>query len=81
LIGRVRAEQLGRDDLADVRHRLEHALAAELALVAVAKLDRLVGAGGGTRRNGRAADRAVRQDDVDLDGRIAARVEDLAGVD
>ena len=59
----------------------QDALAAEAGLVAVAQLDRLVGAGRGARRHRRAADRAVGQDDVDLDGRVAARVEDLAGVD
>ena len=32
-------------------------------------------------RHARAPDRAVGQDDVDLDGRVAPRVEDLAGVD
>ena len=60
---------------------LEHALAAVARLVAVAQLDRLVGAGRRARRHGRPADRAVGEDDVDLDRRVAARVEDLARVD
>ena len=60
---------------------VQHALAAVARLVAVAQLDRLVGAGRGARRDGRPADRAVGEDDVDLDRRIAARIEDLAGVD
>src|SRR5262245_36365178 len=38
-------------------------------------------AGRGAGRHGRPADRSIVQDDVDLDGRIAARVEDLASVD
>ncbi len=81
MIGRVRAQQFGRDDLADVRHGLEHALAAVLGLVAVAQLDRLVGARGGARRHRRAADRTVNEHHVDLDGRVAAGIEDLAGFD
>ena len=50
-------------------------------LVAVAQLDGLVGAGRGAGRDGGPADRAVGEDDVDLDRRVAPRVEDLAGVD
>ena len=64
-----------------LRDRGQDALAAVAALVAVAQLDRLVGAGRGARRHRRPADRAVAEDDVDLDRRIAARVEDLARVD
>ena len=44
-------------------------------------LDRLEGAGGGTRGNGGARDGAVIEGDLDLDGGVAARVEDLAGAD
>jgi hypothetical protein len=54
--------------------RLLDALAAVAALVAVAQLDRLVGAGRGARRHGGAAHRAVFEHDVDLDGRVAAAV-------
>ena len=61
-------------------HRLADALAAPTALVAVAQLDRLVRAGRSARRNRRAAHAAVVQGHVDFDGRIAAAVEDLAGV-
>ena len=50
-------------------------------LVAVAQLDRLVGAGRGAGRDCRPADRAVGEDDLHLDGGVAARIEDLAGVD
>ena len=56
-------------------------LPPQRALVAVAQLDRLVRAGRGARRHRRAAHAAVLQRDVDLDRRIAAAVEDLAGVD
>ena len=34
-------------------------------------------AGGWRRRDGRAAERAVFEDDVDFDGRIAARIKNL----
>ena len=51
------------------------------ALAPVPELDRLVLAGGGPRGHGRAARGARLQDHVDLDGRVPARVEDLARVD
>ena len=50
----------------------------EAALVAVAQLDRLVRAGGGAGRDRRPAERTVLQQDVDLDSRVAATVENLA---
>ena len=81
LVGRVEPEQLGRDPIDHVGDRGQDALAAEAGLVAVAQLDRLVGAGRGAAGHGRAPDRAVVEDDVDLDRRVAARIEDLAGVD
>ena len=61
--------------------RLADALAAPAALVAVAQLDRFVRAGRGARRDRRAAHAAVLQRDIHFDRRIAAAVEDLAGVD
>ncbi len=70
-----------RGDLAvDVRDRLRHAL-AEVGVAAVAQLGRLELAGRGAGRDGRAAVRAGAQRELDLDGRVAARVQDLAGVD
>ena len=65
----------------DVLDGLEDALAEVALLVAVAQLDGLVGAGAGARGDGGAADGAVGEDDVDFDGRVAAAVEDLAGVE
>ena len=50
-------------------------------LVAVAQLDRLVRAGRGARRHRRAAPHAALEHHVDLDRRIAAAVQDLAGDD
>ena len=61
--------------------RLLHALAEVARLVAVAQLDRLVRAGRGAGGNGGAAERAVLQRHIDLDGRIAAAVEDFAADD
>jgi len=60
---------------------LEHALAEIDRLVAVAQLDRLVGAGGGARRHRGAAEGTVFQNDVHLDGGVAAAVENLAADD
>ena len=59
---------------------LSDALAEVALLVAVAQLDGLVRAGAGAAGDGGPADGAVGEDDVDLDGRVAAAVEDLAGV-
>ncbi len=70
------------EDLAvDGGDRLEHALALIAGLVAVAQLDGLVGAGRGAGRHGRATLRAVLEDHVHLDGRVAAAVQDLAADD
>ena len=77
----IEAVERRGDRLGHVGDRPEHALAAEPRRVAVAQLDRLVGTGRGAGRHRRPTDRAVGQDDVDLDGRVAARIEDLAGVD
>jgi hypothetical protein len=60
-----------------VGDRLRDALAAP-GIAAVAQLQRLELAGGGTRRHRGDAAGAGLQADLDLDGGIAARVEDLA---
>ena len=81
LVGRVAADDgLGQRGV-DVGDGLDHALAEVARLVAVAQLDGLVGAGAGARGDGGAAEGAVGQDHIDLDGGVAAAVEDLAGVD
>ena len=80
LLGRLEADQLRADH---VEHRVD-GLAdplAAVALAAVAQLDRLEGAGRGTRGDRGAADGAVVEGDLDLDGGVAARVEDLARAD
>ena len=55
---------------------LAHALAA-VAVAAVAELDRLELAGGRARRDDGPAGGAGREEHLDLDGGVAARVEDL----
>ena len=59
---------------------LLHALAA-VALAAVAQFDRLERTGRGAAGHRGARERAVVERDLDLDGGVAARVEDLAGAD
>ena len=59
---------------------LAHAL-AEIALAAIAQFNRLMCAGRGPGGDGRAAPGPVLEHDIDLDGRIAAAVEDLASDD
>ena len=60
LVGGVEPVQRRADRVGHVGDRAEDALAAEAGLVAVAQLDRLVGAGRGAGRDGRAADRRRR---------------------
>ena len=71
----------GRRDL--VEHGLDGLLDTLAAVTGttVAQFDRLVLAGGRARRHRRTCERAVDQGDLDLDRRITAGVEDLAGAD
>lgn len=59
---------------------IERTLAAPLALVSVSQLAGLVATGGGTRRYDSAVQASL-GDDVDLNGRVAAGVVDIARVD
>ena len=81
LVEGVTAKQLGPNGLVHVPHRMQDALAAVAGRVAVAQLDRLMRAGGGAGGHCGAALRAVLQHDIDLDGRIAAAVENFAADD
>ena len=63
----VHARERVEDLALDRGDRLQHAFAAVARHVAVAQLDRLVGAGRGAGRHGRAALCAGFEDDVDLD--------------
>ena len=65
----------------DVLDGLRNALAQVAALVAIAQLAGLKGAGRSTRRHHCTAKAAVLEHDLDLDGGIAAAVEHLATVD
>src|SRR5699024_3406843 len=68
----------------DVVEYAEHGLLDSFARVSgatVAQLDCLELAGRRTRRDGRPADRPVVERHLDLDGRITARIENLAGSD
>ena len=79
LIGGVEARQRIEDLAIDRADRLAHAAAA-IALAAISLLDRLMRSGRGARRDRRSSRRAAVERDLDLDGRVAAAVEDLAGV-
>ena len=81
LVDGVDAKQLGAERLVDVADRGEDALSAIALRVAVAHLHRLVRAGRGSRRDDGRAHRSVVQEEIDLDRRIAARVEDLPSDD
>ena len=81
LLGGVHALELGRDHALHVAHGLEHALAAEAPTVVVAELERLGAARRGARGHRRPALGAAVEMDLDLEGRVPAGVEDLAGVD
>ena len=78
LVGGGEAGQRVADRAVDRLDRAAHALAAVAARVAVAQLDRLVRAGRGAGRHRGAADGAVLEAHVDLDGRVAPAVENLA---
>ena len=81
LVEGIAADQRLGDLAIDGCHRLAHPFAGEPRLVAVAQLDRLAAAGGGARWHCSTAACATLQNDIDLDGRVAAAVEDLAAAD
>ncbi len=62
----------------DVGHGLGHAFAAVALLVAVPQLDRFVNSRAGSRGNRGPAKSAVGQNHIDLDGRVASAVKNLA---
>ena len=81
LVGGIEARQRLGDRAVDVAHGLAHALAQIPRLVAIAQLHRLTGTGRRAGRHHRTAEAAVRQGHFGFEGRIAAGVEDLAGMD
>ena len=81
LVVRRLAAERGGDLLADVADGVQDAAPAKAHRIAVPQLRRLVRAGGRAGRHKRPSRRAVIQRDVDLDGRVAARVENFARSD
>ena len=81
MFGGAVAEESGCEDRVDVLNGFEHAFSAVAGLVAVAEFDSFVFAGGGTGRNGGAADGATFEVDVNFDGRIAAGIDHFAATD
>ena len=81
LIQSIEADDFVRDLFVDVVDRLQHPLALEeLLFLGVSQFPSFVHAGAGAAGDRRAAKRAVGQGHVDLNGRIAAAVENLSGV-
>lgn len=74
--GQTRVDQLLGDDVVDVGNSLQDTLADVGRLVAISQLDGLVDTGRGTRGD-LAAESALFGVDVNLDGGVTSRVEDL----
>ena len=79
VVGRETFDGRG-DGLDDAVDGLADSLAA-VPLAAVAELDGLERTGGGAAGHHGPGERAVVEEHLDLDGGVAARVEDLAGAD
>src|SRR5207302_7149662 len=80
LVGGVEAGQRVKDLAIDRADRVAHTASA-IARAAITLLDRLMRPGRSARGHRRPADGAAVERDLDLDSRVAAAVEDLAGVD
>lgn len=81
LLTRVTAEHLLGDLLVDVLNSLENTLTGVTLLIAVTQLNGLELTGRSARRNRSAGLGAVVEDHLDLNGRVAAGIEDLTGFD
>src|SRR3989304_5279570 len=81
LLGRVLADELGGDLIQDVRARAPDAFAPVPRGVGVAKLDRLVLPGRGSRRHRGATHGSVLESHLGLAGGGAARVQNLPRLD
>ncbi len=80
LLDRVQADDGGRDLVEHTLDGLLHTLAA-VAFAAVTQFDGLMLTGGGTGGHGSPGQGAVVEGDLDLDGGVSARIEDLASSD
>lgn len=80
LVAGIKARERLADLAIDRLDRLAHPLAA-IALAAIAQFVSLMCAGRGPRRHGGAAEGTTRQHHVDLDGRVAAAVENFPADD
>ncbi len=80
LVGGVETRQRLGHLAVDVGNGLQNALAQVRRAIAVPKLDCFVLTGRRARWNCRATERSRGEADIDLDGRVASRVEDLAAV-
>ena len=81
LIQDIHADQALGDLGVDVLHSLFHALAVVAALVAVPQLAGLIDAGGSAGGNSGTAHGAILQVHLDLNGGVAAAVQDLTAQD
>src|SRR5690606_41356819 len=79
--GGIDCQESRSDGFIDVGARLERSLCHVTLPVAVPQLVRLVLAGGSARGDDCASERAALQNAVDLDGGVAARIEDLPRLD
>src|SRR5262249_6705081 len=77
LVERATALERRTDRVADAPHGAEDALTFEAVGVVVAELPGLVATCRGARRHARSCEAAIVELAIDLDGRPAARVEDL----
>src|SRR5439155_12364298 len=78
LLASLASAEFPRQERVDVLHRLQHTFPLVAALVAVARFDRLVLPGRGSRGHRSAPEGAVAEVHVGFHGRIPARVQDCS---
>ena len=81
LVERIEPRERRGNYFVDATHRFGDAFAAVTFLVAIAQFPRFMLAGAGATRNRRASERASLEVDIDFDGRVAARIKNLARAD
>ena len=80
LLSRVHANELGCNQSVDCFNTLQDTLAHVDTLVSITKLNGLEFTGGRTRRHGATTHHTIVQSNVNFDGRVTSRVEDLTGM-